>query len=423
MFSLIRRARLISAGTLLFCLSPLAIAARVPTPDPSQGDGRVSAFYTWEQQIPDQPGKLLRSEPLPAELGLNDASRQLRILYTSTDGLDGKSVNTVSGALFIPKGTAPKGGWPVLTWAHGTVGLADICAPSWAGNIHRVRQYLNTWLREGFAVVATDYQGLGTPGPHPLINVPALSYNVLDAAKAVIGGVPELANTVVIAGQSQGGAAAFGAAAHAPTYAPTLGVKGSIGTGVIYQRGSDQPPLPGSTLPSDPRAVDPALAYSILGFVVAQQLDPSLEPGDLFTDKVEPLLEQARGGCLVNLMNDVTTAGLTREQAFKAKPGERYEQFLAGAAERTRRYSLYPTLKLKQPILIGTGASDRTPAAVNQLALMRDACAAGSVVESHLFAGLGHSEAVPASLKHAIPFARKVISGAPVTPVCAPVLE
>lgn len=423
MHSFIRRAGLMTAGVVLLSLSTFAVAARVPAPDPSQGDGRVSAFYTWEKDIPKQPGKLLRSEPLPAEIGLTGAARQLRILYTSTDGLDGKTTNTVSGALFIPKGTAPAGGWPVLTWAHGTVGLADICAPSWAGNIHRVRQYLNTWLHEGFAVVATDYQGLGVPGAHPLINVPAISYGVLDAARAVIDGVPGLANTVVIAGQSQGGAAAFGAAAYAATYAPELGVKGSIGTGVIYQRPSNQPALPGTTLPSDPNAVDPALGYSILGFLVAQQFDPSLQVSDVFSEKVEPLIQLARGGCLVDVMNGVVTAGLTRAEAFKPTPSVRYQAFLAGANERAQRYSVYPTLKLSKPILIGTGASDRTPAAVNQLALMRDACAAGSVVEGHLFAGLGHSEAVPASLKHAIAFAKKVIAGQAITPVCEPVLE
>ena len=115
---------------LTLSLSALAAEAYAPKPDPQLGDGRVSAFYTWEKAIPAKPGKLLRSEPLDQTLALPGSAKQLRILYSSTDGIDGKSPIVVSGALFIPQGKAPEGGWPVVTWGHGTVGVADICAPS-----------------------------------------------------------------------------------------------------------------------------------------------------------------------------------------------------------------------------------------------------------------------------------------------------
>ena len=135
------------------------------------------------------------------------------------------------------------------------------------------------------------------------------------------------------------------------------------------------------------------------------------------------MVDQARSSCLTGLMNDVVTAELTRANTFLPKAAERYQTFLTGSNERADRYSVYPTLKLEVPIFIGTGASDVTPAAVNQLALMRDACAAGSVVEGHLYAGLGHSATVNASLIDSIPFAKKVIAGEAITPVCAPVLQ
>ena len=88
-------------------LMPGAEAARVPDPDPEQGDGRVSAFYTWTDEIPSTPGRMLRTEPLEARLGLNNAGRQVRILYTSTDGMDGKTPIVVSGEFFVPKGAPP----------------------------------------------------------------------------------------------------------------------------------------------------------------------------------------------------------------------------------------------------------------------------------------------------------------------------
>ncbi|MCA3860353.1 MAG: alpha/beta hydrolase, partial [Burkholderia sp.] len=127
------RSLLVSALALPSLVSLAASPGHVPAPDPLQGDGRVSAFYAWDRDIPATPGVLLRSEPLPAELGLASAARQLRILYASTDGVGGHTPIAVSGALFVPRGTPPAGGWPLVAWAHGTFGMADICAPSWFG--------------------------------------------------------------------------------------------------------------------------------------------------------------------------------------------------------------------------------------------------------------------------------------------------
>lgn len=418
-----RRMAGMSALAALALPTVLAAAERVPAANPEQGDGRVSAFYDWTGAIPAQPGRLLRTEPLPETIGLPGAGRQLRILYSSTDGYDGKTPIVVSGAVFLPKGTSPAGGWPVIAWAHGTVGVADICAPSWAGRSYRDRLYLGRWLAEGYAVVATDYQGLGVAGPHPLINVPAISYGVLDSVRAAIGGIAGLANKVVIVGQSQGGAAAFGAAAYAPTYAPEIGLKGAVGTGVIYNRGPDLPPLPAPTLPADPHKVDDAIVYSLYGFVVAQQFDPALRFADVFTDKGIPLAQQARTSCLPALSGDVAYGAFTRAETFLSQPASRYTRFLAGAKERANRYMTYPTLKLPVPIFIGTGASDLTPSAVNQLTLMKDACDAGTVVEGHVYAGLGHSATVNASLKDSIPFVHKAFAGERIEAICQPQLQ
>ncbi|MBK4993409.1 secretory lipase [Pseudomonas sp. S37] len=403
-------------ASLAFGLSALALSIGAmaaetfaPKPDPQQGDGRVSAFYTWSKAIPATPGKLLRSEPLEQALSLPHAASAQRILYTSLDGIDGKTPIVVSGALFIPKGKAPAGGWPVASWGHGTVGVADICAPSWAGRSYRDVQYLNRWLDEGYAIVATDYQGLGVPGGHPLLNNRMAAYGILDAAKAVVAGVPGLADKVLIIGQSQGGAGAFAAGAYAATYAPKLGVKGSIGTGVIYTVGSK------NVGEQDQNKVDPALAYGFYTLLAAQQYDPSIDPRDFYTDKALPLFEQARSSCLSSLVSDVVGTGLTPANAKKDYQGDQLKPWLAQVS--------YPTLKLAQPIFIGTGAEDKTPAAATQVALMQDACKAGSVVQGHLYKGLGHSETVNASLKDSIPFARQVISGQPVTANCSPSVQ
>jgi hypothetical protein len=76
-------------GLSVLALSMSAFAADVhaPKPDPLQGDGRVSAFYTWEKAIPAAPGKLLRSEPLDSTLSLaNAASAQRKAMVFRSFG-------------------------------------------------------------------------------------------------------------------------------------------------------------------------------------------------------------------------------------------------------------------------------------------------------------------------------------------------
>ncbi|NIE63372.1 alpha/beta fold hydrolase [Burkholderia sp. Ax-1719] len=406
----------LAAGSALLGFFLLAHAGvRAPAPDPLQGDGRVSAFYSWDADIPATPGVLLRSEPLPKTLGLPSAAQQLRILYSSTDGVEGKSPIAVSGALFIPAGTQPQGGWPVVAWAHGTFGMADICAPSWYGRSWRDVRYLDAWLNAGFAVVATDYQGLGTPGPNPQLNNRSNSYTLLDSVRAALHGVPGLANDVVLVGQSQGGSAVIAAAGYAPAYAPDLNIRATVATGTIYN-------APPATLASlapfkthlkrDPDRVDPTLAYEFYSVLSAQQIDPTLKASEILTDSAAPLLEQARISCLASLEDDARLAGLTR--ANTVKPG-------AEARLKTwwDNYLAYPTLKLKAPVFIGAGADDGLAPA--ELSLARDACAAGTTVEAHLYEGLEHNGTLNASLRDSIPFVKRVFAGQPVAPVCEPI--
>ena len=183
-------------ASIAFSLTALAFSIGAMAADtfaPSPIRSRVTAGFRAStpgarRSLP--PGQAAAQRATGAGIEPAHAASAQRILYTSLDGIDGKTPIVVSGALFIPKGKAPAGGWPVASWGHGTVGVADICAPSWAGRSYRDVQYLNRWLAEGYAIVATDYQGLGVPGGHPLLNNRMAAYGILDAAKAVVAGVP-----------------------------------------------------------------------------------------------------------------------------------------------------------------------------------------------------------------------------------------
>jgi pimeloyl-ACP methyl ester carboxylesterase len=400
-------------GFLVIMLSAhLAHAARVPAPDPSQGDGGVSPFYTWADEIPDAPGRMLRTEPLESARGLEMAAEQFRILYSSTDGVDGKTPVVVSGAYFVPKGTPPAGGWPLVAWAHGTTGMADVCAPSWTPRSERDAHYLNTWLQQGYAVVATDYQGLGTPGSHPYLVVRSEAYSVLDSMRAVLKAFPNIANRIVIIGQSQGGGAAFATAGIAPGYAPDLSIRGTVATGIPFL-GANAAQTPAN--PTPPDTADPTVAYLLYIGIVVQQADPSKAADQLVTERALPLFGAARTSCVGKLFRDVVSAGLNRGNALK--PGYR------PAFVNVLPTMEYSTLRLPQPLFVGSGEQDHDVSPATQLALVRNACAVGTVVEAHLYAGLSHSKTVNASLKDSLPFVRKVLAGEPVTSVCQPTAE
>ena len=159
------------------------------------------------------------------------AGRRSRLILYRSVGPDGRA-NAVSGSLAIPKGRAPKGGWPVITYAHGSTGSADSCAPTRGYDAGTLVSYayplLKRWLKAGYAVVRTDYEGLGTPGVHAYLGGPTEGYSVLDAVRAARALEPRLSKRFVIAGHSQGGHAALFAAALAHRWTKELSLRGTV---------------------------------------------------------------------------------------------------------------------------------------------------------------------------------------------------
>ncbi|MFC7448894.1 lipase family protein [Rhodococcus daqingensis] len=174
------------------------------------------------------PGSIAASRPLVREHWIPGAADAHLVTYWST-GPGGKQALS-TGAVFVPPGQAPPGGWPVVSWGHGAVGLADQCAPTASGILGG--GYLTRWLTQGYAVVATDYVGLGTPGIHPYLDGRSEAYSMVDMVRAARAVAPTLSRKWVALGQSQGGQAAMVAASLATGYAPELDYLGAVGLGV-----------------------------------------------------------------------------------------------------------------------------------------------------------------------------------------------
>ena len=169
-----------------------------------------------------QSGTLVAATPLAGAPG---GAAAWRIRYRSL-GTDNRPV-TISGVVIVPAGPVPRGGRDIIAWTHGTSGVAEHCAPSDSPALWTSIAGLPDMLARGYVVVATDYQGLGNPGPHPYLAGPATGRAVLDSVRAA-GGIAraDSSGRYAVWGESQGGHAALWTGKTAAGYAPELKLVG-----------------------------------------------------------------------------------------------------------------------------------------------------------------------------------------------------
>ena len=175
-----------------------------------------------------EPGSLLEATVITdIDRSVPLGTTAVRVLYRSTSAFDG-SATVVSGAVFIPPGRPPRGGWPIVAVAHGTSGFDPECGPSLSPTLLGGIGGLTKWLRLGFAVAAADYQGLGAPGVHPYLDAKTAGFNVIDSVRALRRVSHDVAGRWAAIGGSQGGAAVWAANEQAATYAPELYLVGTV---------------------------------------------------------------------------------------------------------------------------------------------------------------------------------------------------
>ncbi|GHH41832.1 lipase family protein [Streptomyces candidus] len=227
------RHRVLAASAALALSAALPSAATATAAENAPTSTRAPAAQTAAA-----PGDLVSTSPtafrtVPLQPTNTDA---WHIEYRSTTAKG--APNTVSGTVIVPK-DGRKGPRPLVTYAVGTVGMGDQCAPS-AGFPHGTTveaTLINQAVQRGWAVAVTDYEGLGTPGDHTYTVGRAEGHAVLDAARAALRLPPSAtgltpASPVGIMGYSQGGQASSWAAELHDSYAPELNVKGTATGGV-----------------------------------------------------------------------------------------------------------------------------------------------------------------------------------------------
>ncbi len=257
------------------------------------------------------PGTILSIQEENTGLFTN-ASQRFLITYRSR-GVQSEPIVT-SGYLLLPKAKVPQGGWPVLVWAHGTTGVADTCAPSGdyaGGPVHVYQQIaakaLNAWLARGYAVVAPDYQGLGTPGGHPYMNAQSQLHTVVDAVRATHLQPYKFSKNWYVMGHSQGGAASLKVAADGQKDAPEFNLRGAIALapgGYQYEGIAEY-------VASNPQITTDVAAFFPIVLLGAEAADPGLAPANLVSPDMGVILNSARNRCLSELQSDLKAAPKT----------------------------------------------------------------------------------------------------------------
>jgi hypothetical protein len=169
----------------------------------------ISKFYDTPNPLPaGKPGELIRATAADDYYLAADFSA-FRILYHSRSAT-GQDV-AVSGVVLVPAGKPPAGGWPVIAWAHAFTGAGRQCAPSLWKNLY-YGPFLSMYLNLGYAVVATDYAGLGSDFRSAVMDVESNATDVINSIPAASAAAPQLGSRWVAMGLSLGANATLGVA-------------------------------------------------------------------------------------------------------------------------------------------------------------------------------------------------------------------
>ncbi|MDZ4266713.1 MAG: prolyl oligopeptidase family serine peptidase [Mycobacterium sp.] len=346
-------------------------------------------------QIPT-PGELITTVPLDPALSVSGAGDAYRILYSTLDQHGRPAVSTA--AVFTPKSAPPQGGWPVIAWAHGTVGLGDDCTPSARPRSERDNDYLTHWLDQGYVVVGSDYAGLGTPGLMSYLNSATTARGVVDSVLAVHRmGLP-LSPDWAVVGQSQGGGAAIATARWATEFSAgsSLDYRGVVATGtpanvenLVKQAG------PEMALPPELGPV--ANAYTAYIVAALREARPDLGLDRILTPTGRTAVDQAETQCLADL--SAALADMTVSDFFSAPAAS-----IPGFNDAVDRYMGVPTSGYDRPTFLGVGLLDRDVPPSLTLRFYDQLVATGQDVELKVYPDEDHGGTVLASLPDSTPF-------------------
>lgn len=379
-------ARLVSAAIAVALLA----AASAACSSKSDANPYDPSFYATPSVIPSgMPGQVVRFETMTAPF---PDSQAWRVVYTSTS-YDGTPI-VVSGMVFAPTTPAPVSGRPVVTWAHPTTGIVDACAPSRIDDPYGDVQGLEEFLANGWAVVATDYQGLGTDGMHPYLVGSSEARGTIDIVRAA-SGIPGVApsKSYAVFGHSQGGQAALFVGQMAATYAPELtlvAVAAAAPAGELEQLfDADKDTMAGAVLGS--YAIESW--SSLFGYDV----------GTVVKSNYQRRVASVSTKCVVggSKLDDLSLGVddvILKGRMWKADPATTppwSQQFALNTAAQT---------SIPVPVLVTQGTADKIVRPWSTVNLVAAYVANGTRISETEMAGVDHMKAGKMSVPYVVPF-------------------
>jgi len=239
----------------------------------------LTGFYDAPKPLPPgTPGQLIRSEAFDDyDLPFVKATR---ILYHSRSA-SGEDV-PVSGVVLTPAGNPPSGGWPVIAYAHPFSGAARTCGPTLARNLDYGPTFA-LWTGQHYAVVATDYAGLGSAVRNAVMDMQSNANDVVSAVRAAHAAVPGLGAKWVALGDSEGAPAiiALSETESDPNFLGGVALSGVTDLKDVYQR----------LAKGNSRGRLALLAYAV------KTTSPAFDPAGMLTKKGMLLYDQVARNC------------------------------------------------------------------------------------------------------------------------------
>jgi pimeloyl-ACP methyl ester carboxylesterase len=375
--------------------------AAAPNEDRAEG----GAFYNPPDPLPSgEHGRVIAKRPLTTSAALPSAARNVLVLYHSR-ALDGQDI-AVSGTLAIPAGTPPAGGWPVITWTHGTTGLIAACMPSRDTPQGPQHAFLDDYVKRGYAVVATDYQGLGVPGLQPFLQGLVEGRGALDLIRAARSIEPSIGSRYVSMGHSQGGHGALFTAAIGSAYTPELELLGSVAFAPASHIGE--------TIKSMVAGSEPSLRLSYAMYVLQSFASNhrNIDLARILSAQALARLPETLEACITATASSGYWATAIPRDQFA--PGADLSPVLKVAAANEP-----DTLRIMVPTFIAQGTADDTvvPAWTDEVA--QALCKNGTPLLYAAFKGAGHEQVVGDATAQARAWIDGVFSGARPATNCA----
>ena len=395
---------------LALVLTGAVVAAGTIAGGRAQSDetqAQLAPFYTPPDPLDATPGTLLRVEPLtfadpPLSMDV-DGGTAYRLLYVSARP-DGSSA--VSGAMvFLPDTPAPAQGRPVLAWAHGTVGMGDACAPSRdPQGTTDMAGWLEQSLALGWVVVATDYVGLGTPGPELYLVAQAEANDVVHSVQALRAwDLAEAGDRYAVYGHSQGGHSALWTGHLAAGIDPSLELVGVAAA------------APAAMLPEIVSVQWETAAGWAIGpeaLVGWQYIDPSLPIEGVLTQAGKDNAERLALECIEPAALEGYLRTDVGQNFFTVNPSDN-PGWADLIAEQTP-----PPMPADMPVFIAQGTADDVVLPWPQAMLQEQWCQAGSTLTMEWLGGVNHVEAAIVAGPAAMVWIADRFAGRPAARTC-----